>query len=120
MAIHVHIHIRVPFHVHVHFYVQFHVHVHVHFSCASLACYAHAHYHGVGGVAGFAHAFSLRAYYVTACSMRATCSLVRGRVGGDSKPRPKQCPITSPDRPGPLVFQRATLKNWVGPVHSYQ
>ena len=22
---------------------------------------------------------------------------------------------TSPDRPGPLVFQRATLKNWVGP-----
>ena len=39
----------------------------------------------------------------------------RGRVGGDSKPRPKQCPITSPDRPGPLVFQRATLKNWVRP-----
>ena len=36
-------------------------------------------------------------------------------MGGDSKPRPKQCPITSPDRPGPLVFQRATLKNWVGP-----
>ena len=40
---------------------------------------------------------------------------LRRRVGGDSKPRPKQCPITSPDRPGPLVFQRATLKNWVGP-----
>ena len=52
---------------------------------------------------------------VTACSMRATCSHVRGRVGGDSKPRPKQCPITSLDQPGPLVFQRATLKNWVGP-----
>ena len=68
MAIHVHIHIRVPFHVHVHFYVQFHVHVHVHFSCASLAGYARAHYQrqwvGPGwGVAGFAHAFSLRAYY---------------------------------------------------------
>ena len=43
------------------------------------------------------------------------CVSLRGRVGGDSKPRPKQCPITSPDRPGPLVFQRATLKNWVGP-----
>ena len=43
------------------------------------------------------------------------CVSLRGREGGDSKPRPKQCPITSPDRPGPLVFQRATLKNWVGP-----
>ena len=40
------------------------------------------------------------------------------RVGGDSKKNrvdPKQCPITSPDRPGLPVFQRATLKNWVWP-----
>ena len=47
--------------------------------------------------------------------MYITYWCARGRMGGDSKPRPKQCPITSPDRPGPLVFQRATLKNWVGP-----
>ena len=38
-----------------------------------------------------------------------------GRMGGDSKPRPKQRPITSPDRPGLPLFQRATLQNWVRP-----
>ena len=39
----------------------------------------------------------------------------RASASGNSKPRPKQHPITSPDRPGLLVFQRATLKNWVRP-----
>ena len=32
---------------------------------------------------------------------------LRGRVGGESQPRPKPHPITSPDRPGPLLFLRA-------------
>ena len=35
----------------------------------------------------------------------------RGWEGGDSKPRPEQRLITSPDRPGLPVFQCATLKN---------
>ena len=32
---------------------------------------------------------------------------LRGRVGGESQPRPKPRPITSPDRPGPPLFLRA-------------
>ena len=47
-----------------------------------------------------------------------TCSLckrAREQLGGDSKPCPKPCPITSPDRVGLPIIKRATLKNWVRP-----
>ena len=32
-------------------------------------------------------------------------------MGGDTQPRPKPRPITSPDRPGLPDFSRETLKN---------
>ena len=39
------------------------------------------------------------------------CRRLRGRVGGDTQPRPKPRQITSPDRPGLPDFSRETLKN---------
>ena len=38
------------------------------------------------------------------------CRRLRGRVGGDTQPRPKPRPITSPDRPGLPDFSCETLK----------
>ena len=53
---------------------------------------------------------SIYVLHSTVLYMYITYWYARGRMGGDFKPCPKPRPITSPDRPGLPVFQRATLK----------
>ena len=49
--------------------------------------------------------------HFTVLARFCTCRRLCGRVGGDTQPRPKPHPITSPDRPGLPDFSCETLKN---------